>query len=93
MARICELSGKHPITGNKVSHSNNKVRRKFYPNLFTNKFYIPEKDEWITVKLSSSMHQNNRQKRYLCSIKRIRKKWFYLSKFINKWQKKEIEYR
>ena len=55
MARICELSGKHPITGNKVSHSNNKVRRKFYPNLFTKKFYVPEKDEWITIKLSSSM--------------------------------------
>lgn len=53
MARICDLTGKSTITGNRVSKSNRKVKRKFYPNLQTKKFYIPETDEWITLKVSA----------------------------------------
>ena len=51
MARICDLTGKSTITGNRVSKSNRKVKRKFYPNLQTKRFYIPETDEWITLKV------------------------------------------
>ena len=53
MARFCDLTGKGPMTGNKVSHSNRKTKRKFYPNLQNKKFYVPEEDKWITLKLST----------------------------------------
>ena len=53
MARVCEITGKRPQTGNKVSHANNKTKRKFYPNLQTKRFFIPEENKWITLKLST----------------------------------------
>ncbi len=54
MARVCDLTGKRPQVGNKVSHANNKTKRKFYPNLQKKKFYVPEEDAWITLKVSTS---------------------------------------
>ena len=54
MSRICDLTGKKPVTGNYVSHSNAKTRRRFYPNLQTKKFFIPETNEWVTLKVSTS---------------------------------------
>lgn len=54
MARICELTGKRPITGNSVSHSNRKTKRWFRPNLQTKKFYVPEEDMWVTLKVSTA---------------------------------------
>ncbi len=54
MARVCELTGKRPITGNSISHSNRKTKRWFNPNLQTKKFYIPEEDMWVTLKVSTS---------------------------------------
>ena len=53
MARFCDLTGKGPMSGNKVSHSNAKTRRKFLPNIKTKRFYIPEAEEWITLKVST----------------------------------------
>jgi large subunit ribosomal protein L28 len=53
MARVCQLTGKRPQSGNKVSHANNKTKRKFYPNLQTKRFFVPEEDKWITLKLST----------------------------------------
>ncbi len=53
MARVCELTGKRPITGNKVSHSNIKTKRRFLPNLQTKRYFIAEEDKWVTMKLSS----------------------------------------
>jgi large subunit ribosomal protein L28 len=54
MSKICDLTGKHSISGNNVSHSNRKTRRKFHPNLQTKKFFMPETGEWITIKVSTS---------------------------------------
>jgi len=51
MARVCQITGKRPQSGNKVSHANNKTKRKFYPNLQTKKFFVPEEDKWITLKV------------------------------------------
>ena len=53
MARVCQVTGKKPIVGNKVSHSNIKTKRRFLPNLQTKKFYFVEEDRWITLKVSS----------------------------------------
>lgn len=53
MARVCDITGKKVISGNNVSHAHNKTRRKFYPNLHKKRFYIPEEDRWVTLKVSS----------------------------------------
>ena len=55
MARVCDISGKKPMVGNNVSHANNKTKRKFYPNLHKKRFYIPEEDRWVTLKVSSKV--------------------------------------
>lgn len=54
MSKICDLTGKMTISGNNVSHSNRKTRRKFHPNLHTKRFFMPETGEWITLKVSTS---------------------------------------
>lgn len=54
MARVCDLTGKRVQVGNNVSHANNKTKRKFYPNLQKKRFFIPEEDAWITLKVSTS---------------------------------------
>ena len=54
MARICDITGKKVMFGNNVSHSNRKTKRKFYPNLQTKKFFVPESGEWVTLKVSTS---------------------------------------
>ena len=54
MSRICDITGKKVMVGNNVSRSNRKTKRKFYPNLQTKKFFIPESGEWITLKVSTS---------------------------------------
>lgn len=54
MSRVCQLTGKKVMVGNNVSHSNRRTKRKFYPNLITKKFYLPEEKEYITLKISTS---------------------------------------
>ena len=54
MARICQISGKKARTGNNVSKANNKTKRKFYPNLQRKRFYLPEEDRWVTIRVSTS---------------------------------------
>ncbi|MFN5704864.1 MAG: 50S ribosomal protein L28 [bacterium] len=54
MSKICDLTGKSAMNGYNVSNSNRKTKRKFYPNLKTKKFYIPEEDSCITLKVSTS---------------------------------------
>lgn len=58
MSKVCQLTGKRPITGNSVSHSNRKTRRRFLPNLQKKRFYVPETDQWITLKLSTAAMRN-----------------------------------
>ena len=54
MSRVCEITGKKAIVGNKVSHSNTKTKRKFNVNLQVKKFFLPEENKWITLRLSTS---------------------------------------
>ncbi len=53
MARVCEITGKKPIVGHTVSHSNIKTKRRFLPNLQTKRFYYAEEDRWVTLKVST----------------------------------------
>ena len=54
MSKVCQLTGKRPITGNNVSHSKRRTKRRFIPNLQKKRFFIPEKDKWVTLKVSTS---------------------------------------
>ena len=62
MSRVCQITGKKVVAGNNVSHSNKKTKRKFYPNLQTKKFYIPEEDKWVTLKVSAAAIRNINKK-------------------------------
>ncbi|MDG1435797.1 MAG: 50S ribosomal protein L28 [Saprospiraceae bacterium] len=54
MSRVCQLTGKRPIAGNNVSHSNRRTKRRFLPNLIKKRFFIPETGEWVTLKVATS---------------------------------------
>lgn len=53
MARVCQVTGKVPVSGHRVSHSNIKTNRRFLPNLQVKRFFLAEEDKWITLKLST----------------------------------------
>ncbi len=54
MSRVCDLTGKRAMVGNNVSHAMNKTKRKFSVNLVKKRFYIPEEDRWITLRVAAS---------------------------------------
>jgi large subunit ribosomal protein L28 len=54
MSRICQITGKKVMAGNNVSHAKNRTKRKFYPNLQTKKFFVPETGETIILKVSTN---------------------------------------
>lgn len=72
MARVCQVTGKKTISGNHVSKSNNKVKRKFYPNLFKKKFYLPEEDRWVTLKVSAAGIRNISKKGISAVLKEMK---------------------
>jgi large subunit ribosomal protein L28 len=54
MSRVCQVTGKKVMVGNNVSHSKRRTKRKFLPNLFKKKFYLPEEDRWISLTVSAN---------------------------------------
>lgn len=74
MSRICELTGKRPITGNNVSKSKRRTKRRFLPNLQTKKFFIPETGKWIRLKLTTSAMRTIDKKGIYQYLKEIEKK-------------------
>ena len=54
MSKVCQITGKKAITGNNVSHSKRRTKRKFNVNVFNRKFYWPEEDTWIRLTVSAS---------------------------------------
>lgn len=53
MSKVCMVTGKRPITGNNVSHANNKTRRRFLPNIQTHRFWVESENRFVTLKLST----------------------------------------
>ena len=76
MSRVCQLTGKRVMSGNNVSHALNRTRRKFYPNLITKKFYIPEEDSYITLKICTSALRTINKKGISACIKEAKAKGF-----------------
>ena len=76
MSRVCELTGKKAIVGNNVSHALNRTKRKFNVNLVKKRFYIPEEDKWMTLRVSTSALKNINKKGISAVIKEAREKGF-----------------
>ena len=76
MSRVCELTGKKAMVGNNVSHSMNRTKRKFDANLMKKRFYIPEEDKWVTLKVSASALKNINKKGISAVIKEARANGF-----------------
>jgi large subunit ribosomal protein L28 len=51
MSRVCQVTGKKPVSGNNVSHANNRTRRRFLPNLQSHKFWIESENRWVKLRL------------------------------------------
>ena len=77
MSRICQITGKKVISGNNVSHSHSKTRRKFHPNLQTKKFYVPDEDKWIILKVSAAGIRTINKKGIITALKDAAEKGYY----------------
>jgi large subunit ribosomal protein L28 len=53
MSRVCQVTGKRPLSGNNVSHAHNKTRRRFLPNLHTHKFWVEDENRWVKLRVST----------------------------------------
>ncbi|EAR20417.1 MAG: 50S ribosomal protein L28 [Nitrococcus mobilis] len=53
MAKVCQVTGKRPTTGNNVSHANNKTKRRFLPNLHYHRFWVETEQRWVRLRVSS----------------------------------------
>ncbi|MDE2389457.1 MAG: 50S ribosomal protein L28 [Betaproteobacteria bacterium] len=54
MARVCQITGKKPMSGHNVSHANNKTKRRFLPNLQRRRFWIESENRWISLRLTNA---------------------------------------
>ena len=73
MSRVCQLTGKRPVTGNSVSHSNIKTKRRFLPNLQQKRFFLAEEDKWVSLKLSTEGIRTINKKGLYAVVKELRK--------------------
>lgn len=76
MSRVCELTGKKAMVGNNVSHAMNKTKRKFNVNLVKKRFYLPEEDRWIKLKVSTKALKNINKKGITAVVKEAREKGY-----------------
>ena len=53
MARVCQVTGKRPVSGNNVSHANNRTRRRFLPNLHRHRFWVESENRWVKLRVSA----------------------------------------
>ncbi|WP_417361171.1 50S ribosomal protein L28 [Galbibacter sp.] len=76
MSRVCELTGKKAMVGNNVSHAMNRTKRKFDANLIKKRFFIPEEDRWVTLKISTAALKTINKKGITAVLKEAKAKGF-----------------
>jgi large subunit ribosomal protein L28 len=76
MSRVCEITGKAVIVGNKVSHSNIKTKRRFFPNLQTKKFFVPEENKYVTLRVSARALRTINKNGISATLKKAKEKGF-----------------
>ena len=74
MSKVCQISGKKVQFGNNVSKAINKTRRRFDANIISKKFYIPEEDKWIKLKVSTSVLKTINKKGISAVLKEAKEK-------------------
>jgi len=78
MSKVCQLTGKRPIVGNNVSHSNRKTKRRFEPNLQRKRFFVPETGEWVSLRITTQAMRSIDKKGIFQYIKEQQAKGFGL---------------
>lgn len=76
MSKVCQVTGKKMMVGNNVSHSKRRTKRRFYPNLFKKKFYLPEEDRWISLTVSAAGIRTINKKGLVSALKEAKEKGF-----------------
>ena len=79
MSKICQVTGKRAVVGNNVSHSKRRTKRKFYPNLFVKRYYLPEEERWISLKVSTSGIRLINKKGLTAVLKEAKEKGYILN--------------
>ncbi|MFT6000765.1 MAG: large subunit ribosomal protein L28 [Neolewinella sp.] len=74
MSKVCKLTGKKPISGNNVSHSNRKTKRRFVPNIQKKKFFVPETGEFVTLRISTSAMRTINKLGVMAYVKKLESK-------------------
>ncbi len=74
MSKVCQLTGKRPISGNNVSFSNRKTKRRFLPNLQKKRFFIPETGQWVSLKLTTGAIRNINRLGIFAYLKKLERK-------------------
>ena len=54
MSKVCQVTGKRPVSGNNVSHAHNKTKRRFLPNLHKHRFWVPSENRWVRLRVSAN---------------------------------------
>ncbi len=76
MSRVCEITGKKAMIGNNVSHAMNKTKRKFSVNLLKKRFYIPEEDRWVVLRVSAHALKSINKNGILAEFKKAKASGF-----------------
>lgn len=76
MSKICQVTGKKAMVGNNVSHSKRRTKRRFYPNLFEKKFFLPEEDRWISLTVSAAGIRTINKKGLTAALKEAKEKGY-----------------
>jgi large subunit ribosomal protein L28 len=72
MSRVCQVTGKHPVTGNTVSHANNRRRRRFLPNLHTQRFWLESERRFVSLRISTKGLRTIEKKGIEAVVKELR---------------------
>ncbi|MCU4157509.1 50S ribosomal protein L28 [Carboxylicivirga sp. A043] len=76
MSRVCQITGKSFMVGNNVSHSKRRTKRRFDINLFKKKFYLPEEDRWVSIRVSAAGLRMINKVGLLAALKQAKEKGF-----------------
>ena len=79
MSKICQVTGKKAVVGNNISHSKRRTKRKFQPNLFEKRYYLPEEERWISLKISAAGIRLINKKGLTSALKEAKEKGYIVN--------------
>ena len=79
MSKVCQVTGKKAVVGNNVSHSKRRTKSKFMVNLFTKRYYLPEENRWITLKVSAAGMRNINKNGLASVLKEAKEKGYIIN--------------